>query len=144
MDLSFSYFEFFLFPGRLLGTVKHPDAALYSVRTDQRILLFLPNERECSFEHESSRKPPLGPSTYTQRSGMIRLRRQQAPLQSHTQNSVERPQNRHLKPFKSRAELNGQLDPRAVPARRLPVSRRRSALVDHDQCNELRMAWRVA
>lgn len=43
---------------------------------------------------------------------MIRLRRQQAPLQSHTQNSVERPQNRHLKPFKSRAELGGQLDHR--------------------------------
>jgi hypothetical protein len=30
----------------------------------------------------------------------------------HTQNSVERPQNRHLKHFKSRAELGGQLDPR--------------------------------
>jgi hypothetical protein len=32
--------------------------------------------------------------------------------QAHTQNSVKRPQNRHLKPFKSRAELNGQLDSR--------------------------------
>jgi hypothetical protein len=31
---------------------------------------------------------------------------------THTQNSVVRPQNRHLKPFKSRAELNGKLDPR--------------------------------
>jgi hypothetical protein len=32
----------------------------------------------------------------------------------HTQNSVERnrPQNKYLKPFKSRAELGGQLDPR--------------------------------
>jgi hypothetical protein len=50
---------------------------------------------------------------------MIRLRSQQAPLQSHTQNSsVERPQNRHLKPFKSRAELNGQLDPRINPGGR--------------------------
>lgn len=39
---------------------------------------------------------------------MIRLKRPH----SHTHNSVERPQNRHLKPFKSRRELNGQLDPR--------------------------------
>jgi hypothetical protein len=38
------------------------------------------------------------------------------PLQlvAHTLNSVEcqRPQNKYLKPFKSRAELGGQLDPR--------------------------------
>jgi len=33
-------------------------------------------------------------------------------MQFHAHNSVERPQNRHLKPFKSRAELGGQLDPR--------------------------------
>jgi hypothetical protein len=43
---------------------------------------------------------------------MIRLKRPQLPLQSDTQNSVERPQNRHLKPFKSRGELGGKLDPR--------------------------------
>jgi hypothetical protein len=43
---------------------------------------------------------------------MIRLKHPQVQFQSHTQNSVERPQNRHLKPFKSRAALNGQIDPR--------------------------------
>jgi hypothetical protein len=43
---------------------------------------------------------------------MIRLKHSQMQFQSHTQNSVERPQNRHLKPFKSRAALNGQIDPR--------------------------------
>lgn len=33
-------------------------------------------------------------------------------LEFHAHNSVKRPQNRHLKPFKSRHELNGRLDPR--------------------------------
>jgi hypothetical protein len=42
---------------------------------------------------------------------MIVLKRRQTQFH-HTLNSVGRPQNRHLKPFKSRAELNGQLDPR--------------------------------
>jgi hypothetical protein len=41
---------------------------------------------------------------------MIRLRHQE--MQFHAHNNVERPQNRHLKPFKSRTELNGLLDPR--------------------------------
>ena len=40
---------------------------------------------------------------------MLRLKNPE--IIAHTQNSVERPQNRHLKPFKSRAELGGQLDP---------------------------------
>jgi hypothetical protein len=43
---------------------------------------------------------------------MITLKNSQIQRHSHTQNSVERPQNRHLRPFKSRSELNGQLDPR--------------------------------
>ena len=41
---------------------------------------------------------------------MITLKRRNS--QFHTHSSVERPQNRHLKPFKSRSELNGRLDPR--------------------------------
>jgi hypothetical protein len=41
------------------------------------------------------------------------FRRKHPQAAPHAQNSVvERPQNRHLKPFKSRAENNGQLDPR--------------------------------
>jgi len=43
---------------------------------------------------------------------MIRFKGPNGQFQSHTQNCVERPQNRHLKPFKSRGELGGQLDPR--------------------------------
>jgi hypothetical protein len=45
-----------------------------------------------------------------ERNDMIRLKHQE--MQFHAHNSVERPQNRHLRPFKSRAELGGQIDPR--------------------------------
>jgi hypothetical protein len=45
-----------------------------------------------------------------ERNDMVRLKHQE--MQFHAHNCVERPQNRHLKPFKSRAELNGRLDPR--------------------------------
>jgi hypothetical protein len=43
---------------------------------------------------------------------MIRLKHPKGQVQSHAQNCVERPQNQHLKPFKSRADLGGQIDPR--------------------------------
>jgi len=47
----------------------------------------------------------------------------------HTQNSVkrERPQNKHLKPFKSRAELGGQLDPRINKGGRPKIAREETA-----------------
>jgi len=54
--------------------------------------------------------------------------RRQEPA-AHTQNSVERerPQNKHLKPFKSRAELGGQLDPRINKGGRPKIMREQTA-----------------
>jgi hypothetical protein len=49
------------------------------------------------------------------------------PIVAHTQKSVERPQNRHLKPFKSRAENGGRLDPRINKGGRPKILREESA-----------------
>jgi hypothetical protein len=45
---------------------------------------------------------------------MIKLKhpKVQPPVAIHAHNNVDRPQNKHLKPFRSRAELGGKLDPR--------------------------------
>jgi hypothetical protein len=80
-----------------------------------KLLLFLPSELKRSGEHDPvseriNRCRNERPNATV--SPIIRLKRSQMQFRSHTQNSVERPQNRHLKPFKSRAELNGQIDPR--------------------------------
>jgi hypothetical protein len=68
---------------------------------------------------------------------MIRFKGPKVRFQSHTQNCVERPQNRHLKPFKRRAELSGQLDPRIKLAGRPKLFTEALAAKKHKDATEL-------
>ena len=60
---------------------------------------------------------------------------------AHTQNSVkcERPQNKHLKPFKSRAALGGELDPRINVGGRPKILREETAkwLAERDKTGRM-------
>ena len=74
------------------------------------------------------KNPPKTMNEPTERPNSVPEKEASQPV-GHTQNSVkrERPQNKQLKPFKSRAELGGELDPRINVGGRPKILREETA-----------------